>query len=200
MKRGQSSQKLKKIKAQVASLFATRGYHRTSMREIAKEVGLTQSSLYHYFKSKEEILFCLMNEAMDEALKTLKETFQAGLSPEGRLRRILSFYTTYYAGDQDRLVLLVNEMNALSPENRSILIAKQKEYVALIRSTVQELQRAHKAKNLDATVATFAFFGMVHYTYKWYRKDGPVSLKELGDIFTEIFLNGITLQEGKRPV
>ena len=191
MPRPKNSQKIQKIYEVIARLFAYRGYHSTSMREIAHELGMNKSSLYHYFTSKEDILFKLMNDAMDDALATLEEICVTDISPEEKLNKVLGFYTQYYAGDQERLILLVNEMNSLSDESRSSLIEKQRHYVQLIQSILKKLADHGKMKQIDPAIATFAFFGMVHYTVKWYHKDGPVPLDELAQMFVEIFNKGI---------
>ena len=191
MPRPRNLQKTEEIYRVIARLFAYRGYHSTSMREIARELGMNQSSLYHYFASKQDILFTLMNDAMDDVLAILEEISSTDLLPEDRLNRVLSFYTQYYAGDQERLILLINEMNSLNEEYRSILVRKQRRYVQLIKSILEELAAQGKIKQIDPAIATFAFFGMVHYTIKWYHKDGPVSLDQLADAFVEIFTKGV---------
>ena len=191
MPKAKNPSKSKKIQSVIAGLFARNGYHSTSMREIARELGMNASSLYHYMKSKEEILFRLMNDAIDDALVTMEEICAADLTPEDKLDRVLEFYIRYYAGDQDRLILLVNEMNALNNDYRKILVDKQRRYVNLIRSILKELAQDREMKPIDPTIATFAFFGMVHYTIKWYHKDGPIGLNELAHGFLEIFTQGI---------
>jgi AcrR family transcriptional regulator len=191
MPKAKNPSKSKEIQSVIAGLFARNGYHSTSMREIARELGMNPSSLYHYMKSKEEILFRLMNDAIDDALATMEEICAADLTPEDKLDRVLGFYIRYYAGDQDRLILLVNEMNALHDAHRKILVDKQRRYVNLIRSILKELARDLEMKPIHPTIATFAFFGMVHYTIKWYKKDGPIGLNELAHAFIEIFTQGI---------
>jgi AcrR family transcriptional regulator len=191
MSRLKSAGRSQEIHGVIARLFAQRGYHSTSVREIARELGLNPSSLYHYFRSKEEILFTLMNDAMDAALATLDRICAAPLSPEEKLKRVLGFYTQYYAGNQERLTLLVNEMDSLSEDHRRVLIQKQRKYVALIRSILEELSAAERLKSIHPNVVIFAFFGMVHYTIKWYQPQGPVGLEELADSFWEILTRGI---------
>ena len=183
--------KIKEINGVVTRLFAQKGYHNTSMREIARDLGMNQSSLYHYFDSKEDILYALLNDAIDDALGTLEEICGSDLSPHGKLNQVLSFYTNYYAGDQDRLRLLVNEQGHLGKEYRQVLIEKERRYVRLIQSILKDLADEGRMKTIPPSVAAFAFFGMVHYTIKWYDKNGPVKSGELADYFLEIFTEGI---------
>ena len=183
--------KSNEIQRVIARLFAHKGYHSTSMREIARELGMNQSSLYHYFKSKEDILFTLMNQAMDSALATMEEICATDLQPHEKLNRILRFYTRYYAGDQERLILLVNEQNSLNIEHRRILVDKERRYVHLFKGIFEELEGHQMTKEIPHSVAIFAFLGMVHYTIKWYHRDGAVDLDGLTEIFTEIFTRGV---------
>ncbi len=185
--------KIKEIHGVVTRLFARNGYHNTSMREIARGLGMNQSSLYHYFDSKEDILYALINDAMDDALNTLEEICKTDISPHGKLNRVLSFYTNFYAGDQDRLRLLVNEQGNLGEDYRRVLIKKERRYVHLIQSILKALADEGRMKPVPPVVATFAFFGMVHYTIKWYDRDGSVKSGELADYFLEIFTKGIFL-------
>jgi TetR/AcrR family transcriptional regulator, cholesterol catabolism regulator len=185
--------KITEIQGVATRLFAQKGYHNTSMREIARALEMNQASLYHYFDSKEDLLYTLITDAMDEALDTLEQICQSDLSPNGKLNEVLSFYTSYYAGDQDRLRLLVNEQDNLGEEYRQVVIEKERRYVGLIQSILKALADEGKMKPIPPSVATFAFFGMVHYTIKWYDRSGPVKSGELADYFLEIFTKGIFL-------
>ena len=191
MNQNKTNQKIKEIHRAIAHLFAHKGFHGTSMRAIAQELEMQPASLYHYFKSKEEMLFVLMNESMDEAMERLKEVCDTDSPPEQKLKDMLGFYARFFAGDQEREILLVNEIDSLGEAYRKILIDKQRRYIQLIRSVFQELADVGLLKEIDPTVATFAFFGMVHYTIRWYDEDGPVDVSTLSDNFVEIFTRGI---------
>lgn len=191
MPSAKNRKKVLEIQRVISHLFAYKGYHSTSMREIARELGMNQSSLYHYFRSKEEILFKLMNDAMDNALTTLEEICAGDLLPRDKLNKILHFYTQYYAGNPERLMLLVNEQSSLHSEHRRILVDKQRRYIHLFQSVFEELDEYQLTKEIPHSVAIFAFLGMVHYTIKWYDKKGRVGLEELANSFVEIFTKGI---------
>jgi AcrR family transcriptional regulator len=199
MSRPRSHEKLQEIERVSARLFAHNGYHRTTMRDIARALEMNQASLYHYFPGKEDILFKLMNDAMDDAMTVLEEICAEKRRPEEKLRAVLQFYTRHYAGDQERLILLVHEGAALPEGKRRILVEKERRYVQLFKALFQELADRNRMKAVPPSVATFAFFGMVHYTIKWYRKDGPMAPDELAQSFAEILLRGI-LQAPERQV
>jgi len=191
MSRPRSHEKLQEIERASASLFAHKGYHRTTMRDIARALQMNQGSLYHYFAGKEDILFKLMNDAMDDAMAVLEEICGEALPPEEKLRLVLQFYTRHYAGDRERLILLVNEGGALSEGKRRVLVDKERRYVQLFKGLFEELENGNRMKAVPPSIATFAFFGMVHYTIKWYRKDGPMAPDGLAQSFAEILLQGV---------
>jgi len=186
-----SLEKIQEIQAVAAPLFAYKGYHSTSMREIARELGMNQASLYHYFRSKEDILFELMNDAVDNALSTLREICAGEFLPRDKLTRMLHFYTVYYAGAPERLILLVNEQHSLTSEHRRVLVEKQREYVNIFKDVFKDLKGDQLVKKIPDSVAIFAFLGMVHYTITWYSREGTVDLEGLADIFSEVFTRGV---------
>jgi AcrR family transcriptional regulator len=184
----------KEIFDTAAALFARRGYSRTSMRDLAEALGLQKSSLYHYFESKEELLHRLLDEFMDQALERLEALCSLPMDPAAKLSAYLRFYTTFYAGDRDRLSLLVNDLDCLGPARRKAVVGKEKRYLTIIKGIMRELKEAGLMRDIPIGVAVFAFYGMVHFTPKWYRNDGPVTPQQLGEIFQEIFSNGALLQ------
>lgn len=184
-----------RILEEATHLFAAHGYRGTSMRQIASAVGLNQGSLYHYFPGKEALLFEIMNQAMDEALAHLESMAAEKGSPRSKVHKILTYYASYYAGRPERLTVLVREMSSLGKEAHQRLLRKQGRYTKLFMHLFEELLAQGAMRPIPPVVATFAFFGMVHHTVTWYRKEGPVSLEELSKILTEIFTCGILTQE-----
>ncbi|MFH1058905.1 MAG: TetR/AcrR family transcriptional regulator [Pseudomonadota bacterium] len=179
------------IFAAAARLFAQRGYSRTSIRDLAEELGMQKSSLYHYFESKEDLLHRLLDDIMEQALPIIEELCSRSMPPLEKLAAFMRFYTHVYAGDRDRLILLVNELDCLPPERREQVVTKQRRYVAAIRGILAELKQAGLLKDLPLSVLVFIFFAMVHYTPKWYDPAGPVSPDELGHILEQVFCQGI---------
>ncbi|MCB2188673.1 MAG: TetR/AcrR family transcriptional regulator [Deltaproteobacteria bacterium] len=174
-----------------ASLFAERGYARTSIRDLSEALELSKSSLYHYFDSKEDLLHRLLADFMDEALAQIEEISGRDLPPLEKIGAVMRFYTSFFAGSRHHLTLLVNDLDCLSPVRRDAVVAQERRYVVALKGILSELKDAGLLRDLPLSVAVFAFFGMVHYTPKWYRQDGPVSPADLGLYFQQIFCQGI---------
>lgn len=191
MVKSKRSHRAREIERVIAYVFAQKGYHSTTMRDIARELGMHQSSLYYYFKSKEDILCKLMMDTMETGIAGLEKICSGHDSAEEKLNRAFAFYIQHFAGNRDRHILLESEVNSLSTERRRIVVDKQKRYVDLVRTVIMELFKKQKVKNIHPTIATFAFFGMANYITKWYNPDGPVKPERLAEMFTEILTNGL---------
>jgi AcrR family transcriptional regulator len=175
-----------------ARLFAEQGFHATSMRQLAQTLGLTKSSLYHYIASKEELLFQILDSYISDALVEIENLVaDQTRPPEERLTQFIQFYARFYAGDRPRLVLLVNELDSLPARRRQVLVKKERRYLAVLTGLLAELKESGSLKDMPEAVAAFAFFGMVHYTYKWFRPGGAASPSQLADHFLEIFTRGV---------
>jgi len=179
------------IHEEIARVLARKGYHATSIREIASELNINKSSLYHYIGSKEEALFFIISSGMDEALETLGKIVAKDISAEQRLEELLVFYASRYCQDPERLLLLMNDFKFLSEKHKFVLVEKQKMVLNYFIKALNELAVEGKIKNINTKVAIFAFVGMAHYTVNWYRSGGKVGFEELARNFVEIFTKGI---------
>lgn len=178
-------------------LFASRGFDGTPVRKIAEEAGLSVAGMFHYFSSKEEILFDIMIIFLDEGLRKLKRICESDKDPVEKLEEVCKFFAEYFAGHQDQLRILSSEGKALTLEHRQTFKDRQRQYVDLIRRLLEDLVRKGIAKEIDPTVMAFLFFGMVLWTSQWYSPQGKVKPEELGQILGEVFLRGI-LKEGAK--
>ncbi|CAB1065133.1 Transcriptional regulator, AcrR family [Olavius sp. associated proteobacterium Delta 1] len=183
--------KSKEFHEAISKLFARNGYHATSIRDIATELGINKSTLYHYIGSKEEALFNTINSGMEYAVDTLGKIAAKDILAEERLEEILSFYVRSFCSDPERILLLANEFKHLDKIHQVIVIEKQKQVLKFFKSTLNELASEKKLKDINPAVAIFAFIGMAHHTVNWFKMDGDVGLDELAADFVEIFTKGI---------
>ena len=191
MARTKGTHRSEEIERVVAYVFARKGYRSTTMRDIARELGMHQSSLYHYFKSKEDILFKLMMETLETGISELEKICDRNDPPEEKLNKVFRFHTQHHTRSGDRNILLENEMNSLSIGRRRIVTDRMRHYVNLIRSIIIDLFKKQAIKDIHPTIATFAFFGMVNYMNKWYTPNGPVKPDRLVHMFTKILTKGL---------
>jgi AcrR family transcriptional regulator len=183
--------KSKEFHEAISKLFARNGYHATSIRDIATQLGINKSTLYHYIGSKEEALFNTINSGMEYAVDTLGKIAAKDLPVEEKLVEILSFYIRSFCSDPERILLLANDFKHLGKTHQVIVIEKQKQVLNFFKTTLNELASEGKLKDVHPTVAIFAFIGMAHHTVNWFKMDGKVGLDELAEDFVEIFTKGL---------
>ncbi len=190
----------RKILRTAAALFASKGFEGTSVRNIAEKSGISVPGMFYYFSSKEMILFEIMTSFMDDAYKKMMAIHNSDIDPVEKLNEICKFYVEHYAGHKNELTILVSERKSLDPKHRQICIAKERDYVRALKSLFKDLADRNQLKPINHSVLAFIFFGMVHWTYRWYHpklKKG-IGPNQLGRIFSEVFLRGI-LHPGAPP-
>lgn len=180
----------RKILDTAAELFADKGYARSSISELAKACGASKSWLYHYYPSKEAILFDIMRRHVMELVTMAEEAVAHEGTPKEKFRRLARNFMEIYVNAGSKHVILLNDRGCLPNDMRTEILGLQERVVNTVVSLVLELHpELDKAADYKKPV-TMAFLGMINWTYIWFRKDGPVSQEEFADLAVEIFMNG----------
>jgi AcrR family transcriptional regulator len=178
------------ILSETAALFASRGFAASSIGDIAEACGCSKSRLYHYFDSKEAILETMLSEHVDKLLTGAYALLAQHPDPMERFRALARFFMEIYAFSGDKHAVMLTCIEFLSAQTRKEVLAKQRELVSFVRAILKEIQPERGAGDSTADVDTMLFFGMINWTYTWYRPDGPVGPQELADRSLRIFLDG----------
>ncbi len=175
-----------------ARLFQQQGYDGTSMNDVAAALKLSKGGLYHHFQSKDEILFNLMDHAMDITEERVINPVKAVADPEERLRTLIRLHIGVVLSERDReITVMLHENHPLSPALRKRINARKKDYVHFLENLVAEVQRARGAKGIvTPRAAAFALLGMINWIYQWYRPQGALQEETLAQQYTEIFFQG----------
>jgi AcrR family transcriptional regulator len=173
--------------------FGRHGYYGTSMRQIADTITLTKGSLYYYFGSKADILFAAHDRALDRMLEVLERVLAAGGDPKSQLHEIVVEHTRAMV-DGFHGTALGLELDALPPERRRRLVAKRDRYERGLRAIVERGVREGSFRPLDARLAGFALLGAINWTARWYRPEGDVAPEKVGELYAELFLDGLCVR------
>jgi len=175
-----------------ARLFQQQGYDGTSMNDVAAALKLSKGGLYHHFQSKDEILFHLMDHAMDITQERVIEPVRRVADPEERLRTLIRLHIEVVLSVRDReITVMLHENHPLPPALRRRINTRKKEYVHFVEGLIADVQRARAAPGrVSARAAAFALLGMLNWIYQWYRPEGELQEKELARQYTEIFFGG----------
>jgi AcrR family transcriptional regulator len=175
-----------------ARLFQQRGYDATSMNDIAATLKLSKGGLYHHFQSKDEILFNLMDHAMDITQQRVIDPVRGIADPEQRLRMLIRLHIDVVLSVRDReITVMLHENHPLPPPLRKRINSRKKDYVHFMENLIAEVQRARQSKGIvSPRAAVFALLGMINWIYQWHKPEGTLQPEQLAAQYTAIFFSG----------
>lgn len=161
-------------------LFNERGYHGTSMRDVAAGAEITVASIYHHFKSKQEILQSIMVRALQAALSlTRTAVVRSNGSPAGQLRAVMRAWVIFHTSHQLDAVVAATELRSLEPPGRDLVIALRDEQEALFRDVVARGVEEGVFGTAYPLDATRGIISMGQSICMWWRGDGPMTAEQL---------------------
>ena len=171
-----------------ARLYAEKGFPGASVAELAKACRTSKSLIYHYFPSKDDILYAVMVEHLDALTEAAETACESG-SADAKLRTLTKAFMRLYASAQNHHKVLLNELDCLPPERRAEIVAKQRRIIEAAETVIGEI-----APGGGARVNTMLFFGMINWTHTWFDPMGPFMPEALALRVVEIMLRGVTPQ------
>lgn len=174
------------IVATAARLFASDGYHEVGMREIADALGIRGASLYHHYRSKEEILYaiCLTvsRDPVEHQLTLLDETG----SPTERLTGLVRAHILHLVQRQVEHLVGRREMNALTDAHRAVVDDHRRYYHRRVSDTIAAGVRSGEFQVPDVRLTTLALLDMLNGTSAWYDPSGSTSADEFADTYVDL--------------
>ena len=176
----------------ISDLFAKQGYEKTSIRDIAAHLGMTNAGLYYYFKNKQQMLIDIMNQGLDDALSRMRMELPQMKSAEERIGWIVRAQIAFYAKNKSQTKASIHEIGTtLEAKQAKVMGKKQQEYVRFVRQAVEQIIQEHPYITISTEVATYSLLGMLNWLVHWYDPEGKVSPDELASNITGIFLVGL---------
>jgi TetR/AcrR family transcriptional regulator, cholesterol catabolism regulator len=178
-----------------ARLFQQRGYDATSMNDVASALKLSKGGLYHHFQSKDEILFEIMDHAMEITQERVVNAVRNIPDPEERLRSLIRKHIEVVLSPRDReITVMLHENHPLPPSLRKRINARKKDYVHFLESVIADVQKARRAGGrVSPRAAAFALLGMINWIYQWYKPEGELQAQTLIPQFTDLVFGGLFL-------
>ena len=184
-------QKLEFILRTAARIFAEKSYHSTSMRDISRETSISLAGLYHYCKSKEELLFLIQDNCFGRVLETLEHRLQDVTDPITKLGIFIENHLSFFAANMSEMKVLSHEAESLRGDLYTHVSTRKEMYTKLARQILREVQDSQENEEpIDLTVATYALFGMMNWIYNWYDPQGKLKVSDLAGNVMKLFLNG----------
>src|SRR5881628_677803 len=133
-------QKLEFILRNAARIFAEKNYHSTTMREISRETGVSLAGLYHYCKSKEELLFMIQDNCFGRVLERLEQRLSNTADPVQRLRVFIDNHLAFFAANMAEMKVLSHEAESLAGDLHKHVSTKKERYAKLARKILREIE------------------------------------------------------------
>src|SRR5216684_6613007 len=192
--RNGSTGKRESILRAATRVFARNGYFNSKVADIARAAGVADGTVYLYFKSKEEVLHSIFDQNMAEAIAAARKIIEKLRDPREKLRRIAALHLERLGADRDLAVVFQVELRGSTKFMEEFSAAGFAEYLALIRSTLEEGQRAGVFRaDLNAKIVAKILFGALdEMATNWILSPRRYKLAPMADQVLDIFLNGVS--------
>lgn len=183
-----------RVLATAAETFSRRGFRATSMNEIAAAVGLSKPTLYHYFRSKEELLVRLYSDVLDESLRMALEVVDTEPTPLEAIRGLIRSRVVYTCRRQALLKVCFEEEHELPGDLAEQLLHRRRAFEDLFSAALDAHLRAHPSIEIGMPPKVWVnmCLGAANWTYKWFRESGNCTPEQLGDQIAASLTAGIT--------
>ena len=167
-------------------VFADKGFHATSMREISRESGMSLAGIYHYVTGKTELLFLIQDRCFGQVIAGARNAIGGGITPAERLRAFIHHHVEFFAAHMAEMKVLSHEEDELTGTMRAQVRKQKREYVSMLVDLLEQVSPG----GVNRQVAAYGLFGMMNWIYTWYKPTGAVPPGQLADDLTHLFLNG----------
>lgn len=187
------------LRAAIAN-FTERGYHGTSMRDIARDAEVTVASIYHHYPSKQEILAEIMTTTMIDVIAATRSALvEAGSSPSAQLAAVVTAWVEFHTNRQAEAQIGATELRSLEDPGRKIVVMLRDEQEALFRDIIERGAASGAFRTAHPREATRAIMNMGRSVASWYRADGGVGPTEMAGRYAALALATVEAVESSTP-
>lgn len=180
--------KLEGLLATSAKVFADKGFHATTMRDLSRATAMSLAGIYYYVRGKEELLYRIQERTFSKVLAGARDAIAEGRDPVDRLGRFIKHHVAFFAEHMAEMKVLSHEAESVGGEHLAAVNALKREYVDLLVGLIARVGELDGAA--ESRVAAYGLFGMMNWIYTWYDPDGPLTPEQLAERLTQLFLHG----------
>lgn len=174
-----------------ALLFAKYGYNATSIKSIAESCKVSKSLIYHYYFSKEDMLYDIAQSHINKLISIIDDCSRLKFETNQiKLKKIISQFMIEYKTSKNRHKILIQDIEFLKPSRQKKIKSLQMKVVRSVGEILKKINpQIDEAK--DLIPVTMGLFGMINWTFTWINPSGKMTYKDVSDLFTNIFINGL---------
>jgi AcrR family transcriptional regulator len=184
-------EKLQSILKISAKIFAEKGFHRTSVRDISRATKMSLAGLYYYFTTKEELLYLIQERCFVTLLQRWERAATPELDVRTRIRVFAENHLSFFCHNMHEMKVMAHEDESLTTDFQVKILILKRRYVKVIMDLIRELQEREGKKGLDLRVATFSLFGIMNWIYTWYQPKRDLPLSQLMEQMLRIYFFGV---------
>jgi AcrR family transcriptional regulator len=169
--------------------FQKKGYHSTTLDDIAEYLGLRKTALYHYFPDKESILWACHQESLGELDRIIEGAHELKGAAE-QLSFVIHEHVRVMTDTLEGSPLAF-EVSAFSPDRQEAIVEARDRYERAVRSIISRGIRSGEFRDVDPKVAVFAILGSINWIARWYRPEGTLHAEDLGRQFSDYLVRGL---------
>jgi AcrR family transcriptional regulator len=181
-----------------AELFAESGFARASIADLATRCRASKSWIYHYFPSKEAILYEILRDHMATLRAAAATVLEGSDPPRTQLRKLLGAFMAIYARAQAKQVVLLNDLDCLPAAQQDEIRDLERQVVELVAGLLRRVNPALAMRRSLVKPTAMLLFGMLNWTHTWYRPDGALAPEQLAALASDLFLSGLDALAGGR--
>lgn len=172
------------------ALFARQGYMRASIAELAEACQLSRGALYHYFESKEAILFAILDAHVRQMIADVEAAMEGQAATLDRFRAAIRAIVELNARSSNEQRLILNDLSFLAEADQKAVKTLERQLVDTIADLLIRLDTEGKIVKRSKRVYTMMLFGMLNFSHTWYDPRGDIAPQEFADMVVDLFLHG----------
>jgi AcrR family transcriptional regulator len=189
---------LARVLEHAARIFCEKGYEGASMRDLSRAAGMSLAGLYHYFESKEELLYLIQKHTFRTIIDQLRERLRTSSDPEERVRIFVENHLEYFLANKEAMKVLTHEDETLKNGRGAEVRAIKREYYRICFDLLEDLKR-DKGLQFSGRLAVLSLFGMINWFYTWHNPRVDANAKALAEEMSGIFLYGVLPRQKTNP-
>jgi len=183
--------RLEEVLHSAANIFFAKGFHATSIEDVARDVGMLKGSLYYYIKSKEDLLFRLLMAGIEDGDAFIARQIDTSGDPVEQLEQAIRAQIDYIVQNRVPFGLFLHEFDSLSGKRQHKLISVMSRYNSRFVELVKRGQEQGKLVHGEPWIIVNGILGMCNWLYRWYDPDHEIDSARIKDIFVRIIFEGI---------
>lgn len=182
--------RLGEILRHATDVFDEKGYEGASMRDLSRATGMSLAGLYHYFESKEKLLYLIQRTTFRTIIEQVKSRLEPSADPIDRIRIFIANHLEYFLANKKAMKVLSHEADALKNGYGQEIAAIKREYYQICLGLLEDLKRA-QGLEFSPRLSVLSLFGMMNWIYTWHNPRIDADADALSRHMGDIFLNGI---------